>query len=162
MPRAALVLAGGRGRRLGGARKVTLDIAGRTPLDRVLAACADWPPVVVGPADLPLPAGVRLVTDDPPFGGPVSGLHAGLAALAPETDLVAVLAADQPFVTGAALERLAEAVIAGVPLNEAAGQLGIQLSTARTRLKTIQTKTGCHRQLDLVRMAMSVPSLEIE
>lgn len=113
MPRAALVLAGGRGRRLGGARKVTLDIAGRTPLDRVLAACADWPPVVVGPADLPLPAGVRLVTDDPPFGGPVSGLRTGLAALAPETHLVAVLAADQPFVTGAALERLAEAVGGG-------------------------------------------------
>jgi DNA-binding CsgD family transcriptional regulator/PAS domain-containing protein len=59
-------------------------------------------------------------------------------------------------------ERLAEAVIAGVPLNEAAEQLGIQLSTARTRLKTIQTKTGCHRQLDLVRMGMSVPSIEIE
>lgn len=59
-------------------------------------------------------------------------------------------------------ERLAEAVIAGVPLNEAAEQLGIQLSTARTRLKAIQTKTGCHRQLDLVRMGMSVPSIEIE
>lgn len=58
-------------------------------------------------------------------------------------------------------ERLADAVIAGVPLNEAAEQLGIQLSTARTRLKTIQTKTGCHRQLDLVRLAMSVPSIAI-
>ena len=57
-------------------------------------------------------------------------------------------------------ERLADAVIAGVPLNEAAERLGIQLSTARTRLKTIQTKTGCHRQLDLVRLAMSVPGFE--
>lgn len=57
-------------------------------------------------------------------------------------------------------ERLAGAVIAGVPLNEAAERLGIQLSTARTRLKTIQTKTGCHRQLDLVRLAMSVPGFE--
>jgi DNA-binding CsgD family transcriptional regulator len=58
-------------------------------------------------------------------------------------------------------ERLADAVIGGVPLNEAAEQLGIQLSTARTRLKVIQTKTGCHRQLDLVRLAMSVPSIGI-
>lgn len=57
-------------------------------------------------------------------------------------------------------ERLAGAVIAGVPLNEAAERLGIRLSTARTRLKTIQTKTGCHRQLDLVRLAMSVPGFE--
>lgn len=56
-------------------------------------------------------------------------------------------------------EKLADAVIAGVPLNEAAEKLGIQLSTARTRLKTIQAKTGCHRQMDLVRLAMSVPTI---
>ena len=52
-------------------------------------------------------------------------------------------------------------MIAGVPLNEAAEKLGIQLSTARTRLKTIQGKTGCHRQLDLVRLAMSVPAVRL-
>jgi DNA-binding CsgD family transcriptional regulator len=56
-------------------------------------------------------------------------------------------------------EKLADAVIAGVPLSEAADRLGIQLSTARTRLKAIQAKTGCHRQLDLVRLAMSVPGI---
>lgn len=58
-------------------------------------------------------------------------------------------------------EKLADAVIAGIPLNEAAERLGIQLSTARTRLKTIQAKTGCHRQMDLVRLAMSVPTLRL-
>lgn len=58
-------------------------------------------------------------------------------------------------------EKLADAVIAGVPLNEAAERLGIQLSTARTRLKAIQAKTDCHRQLDLVRLAMSVPTLRL-
>jgi DNA-binding CsgD family transcriptional regulator len=56
-------------------------------------------------------------------------------------------------------QRLAEAVVNGVPLAEAAEQLGIQLSTARTRLKTIQTKTGCHRQVDLVRLALSLPAV---
>jgi DNA-binding CsgD family transcriptional regulator len=56
-------------------------------------------------------------------------------------------------------QRLAEAVVNGVPLAEAAGQLGIQLSTARTRLKTIQTKTHCHRQVDLVRLALSLPAV---
>lgn len=55
--------------------------------------------------------------------------------------------------------RLAGAVIDGMPLADAAEQLGIRLSTARTRLKTIQAKTGCRRQLDLVRLAMSVPSI---
>lgn len=58
-------------------------------------------------------------------------------------------------------EKLADAVIAGVPLNEAAERLGIQLSTARTRLKTIQAKTDCHRQMDLVRLAMSVPTIRL-
>lgn len=59
-------------------------------------------------------------------------------------------------------ERLAGEVIDGVPLAEAAERLGIRLSTARTRLKTIQAKTGCHRQLDLVRLAMSVPSIRFD
>ncbi len=65
------------------------------------------------------------------------------------------------FALSPAEEKLADAVIAGVPLNEAAERLGIQLSTARTRLKTIQAKTGCHRQMDLVRLAMSVPTLRL-
>ena len=56
-------------------------------------------------------------------------------------------------------QRLAEAIINGAPLAEAAEQLGIQLNTARTRLKTIQTKTHCHRQVDLVRLALSLPAI---
>jgi DNA-binding CsgD family transcriptional regulator/PAS domain-containing protein len=56
-------------------------------------------------------------------------------------------------------QRLTEAIVNGVPLSEAAEQLGIRLSTARTRLKTVQTKTQCHRQLDLVRLAHSLPVL---
>ena len=56
-------------------------------------------------------------------------------------------------------QRLAEAVVNGAPLHEAADQLGIRLSTARTRLKTIQTKTNCHRQVDLVRLALSLPAV---
>lgn len=56
-------------------------------------------------------------------------------------------------------QRLTEAIVNGVPLNDAAEQLGIRLSTARTRLKTIQTKTHCHRQVDLVRLALSRPAV---
>jgi molybdopterin-guanine dinucleotide biosynthesis protein A len=43
-------------------------------------------------------AGVRLVLDEVPDGGPVAGLAAGLAAATGES--VAVVAADLPFVTG--------------------------------------------------------------
>jgi DNA-binding CsgD family transcriptional regulator/PAS domain-containing protein len=56
-------------------------------------------------------------------------------------------------------QRLAEAIINGLPLDEAAEQLGIRLTTARTRLKLIQTKTGCRRQVDLVRLALSMPAV---
>jgi DNA-binding CsgD family transcriptional regulator len=55
--------------------------------------------------------------------------------------------------------RLLEALVNGVPLAEAAEQLGIRISTARTRLKMIQHKTDCRRQADLVRLALSVPML---
>jgi DNA-binding CsgD family transcriptional regulator len=56
-------------------------------------------------------------------------------------------------------QRLADAIINGLPLTEAAERLGIRESTARTRLKVIQTKTDCHRQVDLVRLALSIPAL---
>lgn len=55
--------------------------------------------------------------------------------------------------------KLLDTVVNGVPLANAAEQLGIQLSTARSRLKVILSKTGCSRQVDLVRLAMSMPSL---
>jgi DNA-binding CsgD family transcriptional regulator len=56
-------------------------------------------------------------------------------------------------------QRLTEAIVNGLPLAEAAERLGIRISTARTRLKAIQTKTGCHRQVDLVRLALSLPAI---
>ncbi|MBO0869424.1 MAG: NTP transferase domain-containing protein, partial [Micromonosporaceae bacterium] len=56
---AAVILAGGAGRRLGGLAKPALTVGGTRMVDRVLAAVADaGPRVVVAPGDLPLPAGV--------------------------------------------------------------------------------------------------------
>lgn len=98
----AVVLAGGMGRRLGGERKPTLAVAGRPMLARVLDAVKDARSrVVVGPPDLRLPAGVRSTREEPPGGGPVAGVAAGLAALADEATVdpaqIALLAADLPF-----------------------------------------------------------------
>lgn len=56
-------------------------------------------------------------------------------------------------------QRLTELLVNGAALAEAAEQLGIRLSTARTRLKTVQAKTQCHRQSDLVRLAWSLPDI---
>jgi molybdenum cofactor guanylyltransferase len=93
----AVVLAGGRAARMGGQAKPQLLVGGRTILDAVLAAVPDaGRRIVVGPPQ-PVPAGVRLVREEPPGGGPVAALAAGLAAV--EADVVALLAGDLPFVT---------------------------------------------------------------
>jgi molybdopterin-guanine dinucleotide biosynthesis protein A len=94
----AIVPAGGRARRLAGADKALLTIRGERLLDVVLAAVRGArATVVVGPPELPVPAGVALVREDPPFGGPVAAVAAGLTALpARPAGWVLVLAVDQP------------------------------------------------------------------
>ena len=96
---AAVVLAGGAGRRLGGVAKPLTPVGGRSMLDRVLAAVADAVPrVVVGPPTLCVPPGVHRTTEQPPGGGPVAGLAAGLSTV-DTAATTAVLAADLPFLT---------------------------------------------------------------
>jgi len=113
---AAMVLAGGAGRRLGGTDKPALTVAGQPMLHRVLAAVADAAPrIVVGPPGLPLPAGVTRTREEPPGGGPVAALAAGLALVPAGTPELALLAADLPFLTAEAVRRLRAA---------AAGQAG--------------------------------------
>lgn len=125
-PDAVIVLAGGRGRRLGGVDKAALVIGHRTLLAQALAAAAGARVVVVGPVAPPA-AGVLVTMEDPPGGGPAAGVAAGLAALrgdravrgdradraGPALDpsgLVAILAVDQPGVDAATLARLAAAI----------------------------------------------------
>ncbi|WP_211240730.1 molybdenum cofactor guanylyltransferase [Hamadaea tsunoensis] len=110
MAYAAVILAGGAARRLGGAPKPLLTVADEALLSRVLAALAAADArVVVGPASLAadLPQEVLLTCEDPPGGGPVAGLAAGLAMLPPDVTQIAVAAADLPFVTAATFADLA-------------------------------------------------------
>jgi len=53
--------------------------------------------------------------------------------------------------------KLAWLLVGDFPLAEAASQLGITLSTARTVLKRILAKTGARRQASLVRLLLSGP-----
>jgi molybdopterin-guanine dinucleotide biosynthesis protein A len=113
---AALVLAGGDGRRIGGRDKPALPVGGRSMLRRVLDAVADAVPrIVVGPDRPDLPRDVIQVREQPPGGGPVAALAAGLAALPPGGDAgyVAVLAADLPFLTAVDVESLRRAAAGG-------------------------------------------------
>lgn len=103
-PYTALVLAGGRAARLGGRAKPQLEVGGRPMLARVLAAVADAERrIVVGPPQ-PVPDDVVVLREAPPGGGPVAALRAGLPSV--ETDVVALLAGDLPFLTGALVTEL--------------------------------------------------------
>ncbi|GES31628.1 DUF6457 domain-containing protein [Streptomyces angustmyceticus] len=99
-----IVLAGGAARRLGGADKPALSVGGRPLLDRVLAACPDAAiTVVVGP-HRPTTRTVVRALEDPPGGGPLAALDAGLRHTTAPT--VLVLSADLPFLTAATVHTL--------------------------------------------------------
>ena len=112
----AVILAGGTGRRLGGADKARLVVDGRTLLESALLAVQDAEQiVVVGPeTELPLTTSsirpqISFTTEDPPSGGPAAGLLAGRDALSPDVQLVVVLAVDMPGVTAHTIRRLIDA-----------------------------------------------------
>ncbi|MFI9238982.1 NTP transferase domain-containing protein [Streptomyces sp. NPDC053079] len=91
----AVVLAGGAARRLGGADKPAVRVGGRSLLDRVLGACGGAArTVVVGPRR-PTVRPVIWAREEPPGGGPLAGLAAGLRHVRAER--VLVLSADLPF-----------------------------------------------------------------
>lgn len=105
---AAVILAGGAGRRMGGVDKPALKVSGRRMLDRVLEACRDTAPrVVVGPAR-DLPPDVLGTTEDPPGGGPVAAIAAGLAQFDPllQPSKVVIVAADMPLLDRVAVHAL--------------------------------------------------------
>ncbi len=78
---AAIVLAGGSARRLGGRHKPGIPVGGVPLLDRVLNAVPDARPrIVVGPPQ-PVPPDVFLVLEEPAGGGPVAATAAGLGRL---------------------------------------------------------------------------------
>ncbi|WP_310724054.1 NTP transferase domain-containing protein [Streptomyces sp. N2A] len=118
-----IVLAGGAARRLGGADKPALSVGGRPLLDRVLAACPDAArAVVVGPAR-PTARAVLHAREDPPGGGPLAALDAGLRHSTAPT--VLVLSADLPFLTAATVRGLLAAAAApadGALLQDASGR----------------------------------------
>ncbi|ALG85647.1 molybdenum cofactor guanylyltransferase [Gordonia phthalatica] len=78
---AAIILAGGRASRLDGADKAAVEIGGRPLIDAAFAAVSGASPVIaVGPESVTR-NGVTVVREDPPFGGPVAGIHAALGHL---------------------------------------------------------------------------------
>jgi molybdopterin-guanine dinucleotide biosynthesis protein A len=111
---AAIVLAGGRGRRLRGPDKPARAVAGRPMIQRVLDAVPDASPrVVVGLVTVGLPSDVVLARESPPGGGPVAAAGAGMARLGTAAEHVALLAADLPLLTPDSIRALRAALAAG-------------------------------------------------
>ncbi|WP_308289511.1 NTP transferase domain-containing protein [Streptomyces asiaticus] len=100
----AVILAGGAARRLGGVDKPALRVGGRALLDRVLDACRGaGRTVVVGPRR-PTARPVRWAREEPPGGGPVAAVDAGVRQTT--APVVLVLSADLPFLTHETVETL--------------------------------------------------------
>ncbi|MEV6419626.1 NTP transferase domain-containing protein [Streptomyces sp. NPDC051662] len=102
----AIVLAGGAAKRLGGADKPGVRVGGRSLLDRVLAACEGAARTVVVGGRRPTARPVRWAREDPPGGGPLAALDAGVRCAEAET--VVVLSADLPFLGEPTVRRLIE------------------------------------------------------
>lgn len=118
MKTSAVILAGGRGRRLGGVNKALLNWGQETMLDRLLRICAGWTDeiVVVAGQDAEwtvTPArehpGIAVAIDRFPGEGPLAGLHAGLSVASGR--LAWVLACDQPFASAEAAALLRDRLI---------------------------------------------------
>jgi molybdopterin-guanine dinucleotide biosynthesis protein A len=114
-----VVLAGGAARRMGGADKPALPVAGQAMLTRVLAAVHDADPrVVVGRVPPDLPVHVDTTREEPPGGGPVAAASAGLALVPSDVTFTALLAADLPLLTGEAIDVL-RLTVESVPMQGA-------------------------------------------
>lgn len=134
----AIILAGGRGRRLGGIDKPRVQVGGSSLGELAveaarLAGCAEivvvgaiGDDVVASPGDPANHGGerrIRVIREDPPFGGPAAALVAALAEV--RTPWVLLLAADLP--------RACEAVALVAAASPRGGADGIRLRDAAGR-----------------------------
>ena len=162
----AIVLAGGRGTRLGGAAKADLVVDGRSLLDRTLDAVSGATRIIVA-GDVEAPGAV-VVQEEPRFAGPSAAIGAGLTEVA--SPWVLITTCDYPVVTGAVGPMLDARTGDGVVAVDAAGRrqhLLCVLSTsalqAAVSAQETLTDLAVHRllaPLDLTEIALSARATE--
>lgn len=99
----ALILAGGKATRLGGAAKHELVIDGKSILARQVEVLAPRVADIVVSSPQPI-AGFRTVADTLVDGGPLAGIAAGFTAVT--TSWMLVVAGDMPFLSGPLIDAL--------------------------------------------------------
>lgn len=114
----ALILAGGRGSRLGDVRKGDLRIGGHRLIERIAGRLPDMPILVsTGPGKMSdLGLGTAIADDSSAFGGPMAGILAAiryLAGRAGENDLLLTVAVDTPFLPRDFAARMESALAGG-------------------------------------------------
>lgn len=114
-PHAAVVLAGGHSKRMGGADKALVAVAGKSLLARVIERINPQVERLVlsanGDPSRFAKFGIPVVPDTVDGVGPLAGLHAGMRwseTNLPEARFVASVAADMPFIPTDLVARLAE------------------------------------------------------
>lgn len=144
----AILLAGGRATRLGGAAKPLLDVGGRTLLQRAIDATRGCAPVTIVGDPVVGVDGAGRVREDPPFGGPAAAIVAALEDWDDDPEWAFVLACDLPGVIDAAARLRRD-----LPLLPADTD-GVCLGDAGSRPQWL---TGLYRTAALRRAAASLP-----
>ncbi len=101
MSTGAILLAGGRARRLDGVAKPLLDVGGRSLLSRAIAAVADCDPLTIVGERAPGYGQHAWVREEPAFAGPAAAVVAGLRSWPRDPEWTFVLACDLPAVAEA-------------------------------------------------------------
>ena len=156
---AAIVLAGGRGSRMGGVDKPTLEVEERSMRASALLAARS----ALG-ADVQS-VGAVCVREEPPFSGPVAGLARGLAELerlGSTDEVVLVLGGDMPWlepcVLGALLNECAEAPRKVAGAVDAGGRRQFLRALFRTLRGRAALSLGRARNPSIALSASSRPS----
>ncbi|MFC5529914.1 molybdenum cofactor guanylyltransferase [Cohnella yongneupensis] len=115
---AAIILAGGQGRRMGYVNKANLILGDQRFIDRQLQVASGWTDerIVVVSSDeraveLKLPEDVRVVMDKYAGEGPLAGLHAGIEAMT--SPFAWVIGCDMPFIDAKAADKLLTSLLGG-------------------------------------------------
>lgn len=152
----AVVLAGGRGTRLGGVDKSSVEVDGRTLLVHALDAVVDAVEVCVVGDPVPTERPVTFTVESPRYGGPAAALLTGLDALLHTTPTVAVLAVDMPRVNPSTFRRLHEAAavdgVDGAVLGDADGRRQLTMVLDRARLAAVRPDLEGQHDLPLHRL----------
>ena len=160
----AVVLAGGRAARLGGADKASMEIDGRTLLARALDAVIDAAEVVVVGEAVPTERPVTFTLEDPRYGGPAAALLTGRDALLRSSpSMLTVLAVDMPHVTAATVRRLlvAAADHDGAALTDPDGRRQLAFVVDPARLDAVRPDREEQHHLPLHRLLAPLDLAEV-